>query len=540
MAFVLRRNGVDITPSSGTLSRILPGAPRTGGEPPSYLQNVSGGLVEYLSGLTVTQGRRAGQPFHVLPWQAEFVAGAWAEGISEASLSVGRGNGKTALLSGIAAATLNGPLMVPRGETVIVASSFEQARIAFDHVLSFMGDKLQDRKRWRVWDTLQAARIQDRETGAMVRCIGSDPRRAHGLAPILVLSDEPAQHPETTGEKMVAALRTAAGKQPHSKFVALGTRPARADHWFQKMLTPAAGRYVQQHAADGADDICNPAEWIKANPSLLHMPDLRRAIQAEAEQAQHDPALLASFRALRLNLGTSETADRDMLISVELWRELLHQPDAPREGRKIWGIDLGGASAMSAIACCWSSGRLECVGMFGSEPDLASRGLRDGAGEVYQTAYETGELLISGRRIPDIPSLFLEAERRWGRPDKIVVDRWRADELKDCLGDPSWQSIPLVVRGQGYRDGGTDIRSWSKAVVERRVNPVQPARLLTHALAEAVVVTDAAGNSKLAQNTEGGRRKRARDDVAAASVLSVSHAGLDKEQAPTTFSFAVI
>ena len=36
-------------------------------------------------------------------------------------------------------------------------------------------------------------------TGARVRCIGSDPRRAHGLAPVLVLADEPAQWPESHG-----------------------------------------------------------------------------------------------------------------------------------------------------------------------------------------------------------------------------------------------------------------------------------------------------------------------------------------------------
>ena len=82
----------------------------------------------------------------MLPWQARFVRGAFRPGIQSAALSVARGNGKTALLSGIACATLDGPLMVPRGETVIVASSFEQARIAFEHVLSFVGDKLRDRQ----------------------------------------------------------------------------------------------------------------------------------------------------------------------------------------------------------------------------------------------------------------------------------------------------------------------------------------------------------------------------------------------------------
>ena len=124
------------------------------------------GLERYLRGLTISQGRLAGRAFEVLPWQRRFVRHAFALGVQSAALSVGRGNGKSALLSGIAAATLDGPLAVSRGETVIVASSFEQARIAFEHVVAFMGDKLEDRQRWKVWDTAQQARIEDRKTGA--------------------------------------------------------------------------------------------------------------------------------------------------------------------------------------------------------------------------------------------------------------------------------------------------------------------------------------------------------------------------------------
>ena len=71
-------------------------------------------LIRYLAGLTVSQGRLAGQAFRVLPWQRRFVRGAFAPGTQSAALSVARGNGKTALLSGIACATLDGPLMVPR------------------------------------------------------------------------------------------------------------------------------------------------------------------------------------------------------------------------------------------------------------------------------------------------------------------------------------------------------------------------------------------------------------------------------------------
>jgi len=275
-------------------------------------------LADYLGGLTVSQGRLAGERVTVFPWERRFVRGAFRPGVTSAALSVARANGKTTLVAGIAAATLDGPLMVPRGESVIVASSFEQARIAFEHVLAFMGSKVRDRKRWKVWDTAQQARIEDRESGVRVRCIGSDPRRAHGLAPVLVLADEPAQWPTSTGEKMVAALRTAAGKQPHSRFVALGTRPAGAEHWFGKMLAGGAD-YAQCHAARSGDPPFWKRTWQKANPSLRYLPDLEAAIRAEAIQAKRDPSLLAAFEALRLNLGTDDT-EVAVLLDAKLWK----------------------------------------------------------------------------------------------------------------------------------------------------------------------------------------------------------------------------
>ena len=302
---------------------------------------MKGHLIDYLAELKVSQGRRAGEPFKVLRWQGRFIRGTFAPGVQSAALSVGRGNGKTALLSGIAAATLDGPLAVPRGETVIVASSFEQARIAFEHVIAFMGDKLADKGRWKVWDTAQQARIEDRKTGARVRCIGSDPRRAHGLAPVLVLADEPAQWPETTGERMVAALRTAAGKQPHSRFVALGTRPADSEHRFAKMLAGGAD-YAQCHAAAPGDPPFQKRTWAKANPSLAHMPDLLAAIRNEANQARADPSLLASFEALRLNLGTDDIAV-STLLSAGLWQAIEGEAERSGPGRAC------GASTLARV-----------------------------------------------------------------------------------------------------------------------------------------------------------------------------------------------
>ena len=484
-------------------------------------------LCDYLSGLTVSQGRRAGEPFKVLPWQRRFIRGAFAPGVQSAALSVARGNGKTALLSGIAAATLDGPLAVPRGETVIVASSFEQARIAFEHVLAFMGDKLRDRRRWKVWDTAQQARIENRATGARVRCVGSDPRRAHGLAPVLVLADEPAQWPETTGERMVAALRTAAGKQPHSRFVALGTRPADPEHWFSKMLAGAAD-YGQTHAAGPDDPKFQRRTWAKANPSLAYMPDLEAAIRVEARQAREDPALLASFEALRVNLGTEDAAVA-VLLDAGLWRAI--EGEAERAGARVWGVDLGATAAQSAVACYYpQTGALASLAAFPGDPSLGERGLRDGVGGLYVECAQRGELLTLGRHTVDVAALLQAALDRFGRPSRIVADRWREGELREALDAAGVPLAVLEFRGMGFRDGAEDVRGFRKACADRRVIPA-PSLLLRSAMAEARTVSDPAGNAKLSKGSQGGRRLRARDDSAAAAILAVA-AGVRQPAAP--------
>ena len=117
---------------------------------------------------------------------------------------------------------------------------------------------------------------------------------------------KPAQWDPNKSDRMLAALRTAAGKQPSCKFVAIGTKPAQDEHWFSRMLAGGAD-YAQCHAADAEDNPFVRKTWRKANPSLARMPDLLDAIRVEAAEAKTDPAALAMFKSLRLNLGTWDT-----------------------------------------------------------------------------------------------------------------------------------------------------------------------------------------------------------------------------------------
>ena len=306
--------------------------------------------------------------------------GPFAPGVTTAALSIARANGKTALMAGVACATLDGPLALPRGETILVASSFEQARVAFEHVLAFLGDKLEDKKTWRIWDTAQQAAITNRVLKTRVRCIGSDPRRAHGLAPTLVLADEPAQWLENQSERMVAALQTASGKQQHSRFIAIGTRPESPEHWFEKMLEDGAD-YSQNYATDQSDDPFSMKVWHKANPSLRYFPDLKAAMKKQAERAKRDASVLQSFRALMLNQGISDVIE-SVLLTAETWRGV-EVEGLVGEGPYVLGIDLGGSAAMSAASAYWpQNGRLDSFACFPNEPTLEARGLFRWCGQL--------------------------------------------------------------------------------------------------------------------------------------------------------------
>ena len=91
------------------------------------LANRTAATAEYVTGLTIGQGRHADQHLTLLGWERPFLRGAFGQP-GDAILSLGRGGGKSSLMAAIAAAAVDGPLVEPMASTVIVASSFDQGR----------------------------------------------------------------------------------------------------------------------------------------------------------------------------------------------------------------------------------------------------------------------------------------------------------------------------------------------------------------------------------------------------------------------------
>ena len=178
---------------------------------------------------------------------------------------------------------------------------------------------------------------------------------------------------------------------------------------------------------------------------------------------------------------------------------------------------------MSAISAYWpESYRLEVVSAFPHIPDLTERGRKDNVGNLYQKMYERGELICVGNRTTDLSELMELALLEWGEPMAVVADRYRQAELIDALDSVGLTDAPVVLRGQGYRHGGEDMRRFRRAAIEGKIKTLE-SLVMRSAIAGAVVVSDAAGNSKLAKASDTPQRRDGhRDDALAAAILAVA------------------
>lgn len=478
-------------------------------------------VIDYMGTLVVPQGPRAGERLELLDWQIRFIVDLLQDDVATAVLTLARGQGKTTLIAALAAAGIFGPMAKQGAEVVAVAASFDQARIIFHHAMSFLSPELESHpRRWKVVDGVSRAEIIDKETRTTLKVKSNNARTAHGIAPSLLLLDEPAQWHPNNARKLLAALETSMGKIGNEKMVALGTRPEGGDSWFAEWVAGGAD-LVHAYAADDEMDPMSDEAWQAANPSWRHMPHLVTAINRDREKARESPDALQSYKALRLNLGVGDVFT-SILISADEWR-MCETSVAAMTGPSIWGVDTGSSAAMSSVAAYWPlTGYAETVAFFPDDPDLLKRGFRDGVGDLYVQMYERGELMTTPGRTVNLARMFQYAYTRWGLPEAIAGDRFKQAEALDALDASGIPVTAFVPRGQGYKDGAEDVKRFRRFTADLRVRSL-PSLLLTHALGGARVAIDLSGNAKLAKHGDGTERNsRHRDDAAAALIMAVA------------------
>ena len=480
-------------------------------------------ISDYLGGLVVTQGGLIGEPFAVLDWQSDII-----EALPEyrrLAFSIGRGNGKTCFLSALGCTAIDpvAPMFQARGEVLLAASSLTQAGIAFDHIKYFLGAKIQNRRDWRIADNHHTKAIEHRPTGTVLKCIGSDPRRAHGHAPSFAICDEPAQW-GPSGLKFYNAIRTGMGKQNAARLFAIGTKPDSEEHWFSTMLdVPNAITWARTYAADQADidegldfdlDVIR-----KANPSYDHLPNLREEIQSQIVEAELGGEALASYRAYNLNMGTPETDTIEKIVSPDDWSAVASKPMPPRAGPVAIAVDLGGGISMTAVSFYWpETGRLESYGAYPAHPNLHERGKLDGVGRRYVEMEQLGELFVyPGRKTNNVLFLterFAEVQNfKWLG---IAADNYAKTDIAQVMLEMGLSETLVDHRRVGKGPSGSeDVRAFQSEVLSDHLRPGRN-RALTLAVRQAKLKRDENGNAALTK-----ARLKGRIDVLQSGILAV-------------------
>ena len=448
------------------------------------------------------------------PFQNRFIRAATAPGIDTAALSIPRGNGKSWLAGHLAARIMDpaDPLFRPDTESVLCAASIEQARIVF----RFARSELEPRGGYRFLDSHTRIGIVHKATNTRLRVIGSNGKTAFGLVNTpWAICDEPGAWEVNGGLLLHDALETAKGK-PGSplKVLYIGTLAPSISGWWHDLVADGthASTYVQALQGD-------PERWDqwselrRCNPLTSISPEFRKKLVEERDAARADSRLKARLLSYRLNVPTGD--ESTMLLTVEDWERVVARPVPPREGRPIVAYDLGGGRAWSAAVGVWRSGRMEAIAVAPGIPSLEDQEKRDRVPRgTYRALAQSGALHVAeGLRVQPPAQLHDAVRASWGAPEAILCDRFRLNELADCV-----YSTPLVPRVTRWSEASEDIRALRKIAADGPLACEESCRLLVAAsLSAAMVKNDDQGSVRLVKK---GSNNTARDDVAAALTLA--------------------
>jgi phage terminase large subunit-like protein len=496
--------------------------------------------IALMHSLAIPEGPNAGQPVKLAPFQKQFIRGAMADGCANAILSIGRGNGKSAITAGLA---LGGLLGIwdrqPRREIIAAARTRDQGRIIWDFVSGFAASlplEVQARLIYRRAPRLEIE-YQGDGGGHVLRVIAADGKSALGGAPTMAILDERGHWALDRGDELEHALLSGLGKRSGRAFL-ISTSASDDTHPFSRWIDdPLPGTYVQEHRPAPGLPADDPESLLIANPGAPHgIGGTLDWLEGQAKRAiARGGSSLTSFRLYNRNERVSGES-RDLLITLDEWLNCETDDLPPRRGGVVIGIDLGGSASMTAAAFYWpETGRLECLGTFPSMPSLLDRGQSDGVAGRYVEMQERGELAVLGdKTVPVAPWLASVMRHVEGETvAAITMDRYKQAELSEALNRAGIRA-PVVWRGQGFRDGGEDCERFRRAAFDGQVQAA-PSLLLRSAFADAVCLRDPANNLKLAK-----ARSTGRIDAAAASVLAVAQgariAALPKAKARMTWA----
>lgn len=479
-------------------------------------------VCRFVRRLKLWEGRHAGQPFTLYPFQEAIVrriygpsTGAGRRLVRLACIWVPRGNAKTTLASALSLAHFMGPMAEPGGQVIQAAADRENAGIAFKHSHEMVKQDGALLARVRALESRK--KLTHKKTASELKAISSEAYSKHGMNASFFLADEVHAWPPTEGRKLFGVVRDSMVKRDEPLTVVISTagegQGGLAFDLWQYSLAVARGEVEDPtfapiiFAADPEADWQDEQEWHAANPALaagfLSLEELR----IKARRIEHFPADLADFKRFHLNIWQEGVANPWLELTIYDKAEAM-TPPAELEGRPCWvGVDLSSVEDLTAVVAVFPSGdagnrSYDVVPMFFlPSATLARKAEKDRAD--YVRWQRDGHLTVTeGNRVDHaaVIAYVVELAKRYALQE-VAIDRWNSTAVTTAL---QRENLTVAEFGQGFGSMAAPVKELKRAILGEQFrhggNPV-----LRLCFGNIRAVRDDAENEKFSKDKSTGR-----------------------------------
>lgn len=452
----------------------------------------------------VPEGAKVGQPIKLAKFQKRFILDVYdnPKGTRRGYLSIGRKNGKTALIACILLAHLVGPEAKLNAQLVSGALSRDQAALVFGLASKMVQLNPDLAKRIRIVPS--GKRLIGLQWNTEYKALAAEGKTAHGLSPVLAILDEVGQVKGPQSD-FVDAITTSQGAHDEPLLLAISTQaPTDADLfsvWLddaERSGDPTIVSHV--YAADEDCELGDKKAWAAANPALGLFRS-EKDVAEQAAQAERMPSVESTFRVLTLNQRVNMVA---AFVSPKVWKAGNAEP-GEFVGPVYGGLDLSATTDLTALVLVNRQDEdLHVRAYFWMPLDsVQDAAKRDRA--PYDVWVKQGLIRTTPGKVIDYAFVARDIAEITAGLDvaKIGFDRWRMDRLQGEL-DRAGVDLPLEPFGQGYVSMAPALDALESDLLQERVrhggNPV-----LAMCAANAVALPDPAGNRKLDKSKATGR-----------------------------------
>jgi phage terminase large subunit-like protein len=473
-------------------------------------------VIVFLESLPVTSGIFAGTKFKVRDFQRnDILLPTYAVDknekriVRQVVITMGRKNGKTGLIAGLALCHLAGPEVVDRGQLYCAAAERNQAGLIYNEMKAMIDQMPALRNRIIVRDFQK--KLEDVETGSVFLALSSDAKTKHGFNTSFMVFDELAQ---VRDQKLYEALVSSTGAREEPLIIVISTQSPDPNH-IMSVLVDEAKRVRDGEVIDPTllpviyetpmeADAWDEANWPLANPALGDFRSLEE-MRDYASKAKRMPSLEGSFRNLYLNQRIQEEKS---FMPKALWNACAGRVVLDElKGRPCHGaLDLSATkNDLTAMVLDFDVDGKQVCKTFFWKPE-------EGMEDSERRDHVPYALWVNQGWIEAIPGPIIDY--RWlaykigelniqYKIKAIACDRWHLPHLKKEM-DEIGLDLTLIEYGQGFQDFSAAVTALEDAVLTKTlVHENSP--VLNWNIDSVKVVQDAAGNRKFDKRKATGR-----------------------------------